>query len=672
MVSKKVKNAFFLYFLLGIMFLPNISIFNTNIRTVQDTSSSSLTNSNQSGKIHQVRTLINPLPHLSQTTQNQITSSTKIVKTNSNYTLGQTEKFWVEDLGNISSGADGNHDGKSFLQGDWADGMYQITAVVVNITKNAYIFADQVIASYYQGVNGLGAKIAQEFETRIQPSDLRLGTPSDIDHNGKIIILIFDFKEGNSNQGYYTTGYFWPVNMHKPSTDPSSIDYYSAYKEIININDIAIRSSGSSEAVWAPTLAHEYFHLIHYKYNPNEKLWLEEGLAVFAENLAGFKSGYISYLQDSNQNGYFLHAYDHSLTYFSQSLESYGQSFLFVQYLYQRFGLNFIRNIVQTNMSGLNAIKYQIEQLHTNITFDQVYSDWMITNLVNDQTNRTYSYRNFTFRISQSEYDVNSKLSIVPDEFDNHRLSFWSNEFFTLPQNGENPYLITFLPQILANTSTYQLTVVTFHNQTSWNYEKIPLVDQKSGSFMVKYNSINDKKVLIISSLVGDSSGDNSIPQDQVLADYSTGYYLYAKPFTYKPVFEPLNTSSYYPSYNVNIYSLTNQKLNDSVITSVNMNVYIWNSKSYSPVLTSTLTYDKQNQNWIIDGKIFQKLANNQYYFTLVLQTTNKTTVMGLTFLLENQNSNFFGQLSNESFIAVGIVVVVAIPITLLLKRKRR
>ena len=170
----------------------------------------------------------------SPTTGNLNTSydESKISSTNevsANYTQGQIVDFWAQDLGEEQAGD------------SMSQYMYRISAEVLNITQNAYIFVDTNLTSFYMnnvGNSSLASQIGQEFETKIQPSDTQLGTPSDIDHNGKIIILIYPFIEPSSTT--YTTGYFWPVNMYPPSTNPKNQFYYSEYKEIIYINDISI------------------------------------------------------------------------------------------------------------------------------------------------------------------------------------------------------------------------------------------------------------------------------------------------------------------------------------------------------------------------------------------------------------------------------------------------
>ncbi len=617
---------------------------------------------------------INNLTNLK--TASSIQSLNKATSFTNDYTMGSVQKFWVENLYFANNGKDNNGDGKTFAQGDWAEAMYQINASLINITQHAYIFVDENSKYYSDYVNGLAAQIGQVFETNIYPSDSKLGTPIEIgqyNQNDKIIILIFDFIEGNLHPGYYTTGYFWPVQMHKPSINKSSIYYYSNYKEIININSVFMHNQNNNVNALAPTLAHEYFHLIHYNYNTNEDLWLEEGLAVFAENLAGYKSGYISYLEDTQ--GYFLHAFDESLTYFRETLESYGESFLFVLYLNQRLGLDFIRDIVHfTNRSGIDAIKYELSVKDSSLSFNQVYSDWVITNVINDQTSKTYSYENFSYNISSSQYNLDNKLKIVPTQFTNQILPYWSNQFYTLPKSDLEPYLVTFFPDLPNNDSQYQLTVVTMNNE-NYQFTKEPLINDQSGSFMVQYenNSQNLLKLLIISSLTGTSSGGNQIEDSQMFITYFSRYNLYLNFFSYRLDFKLDNPGSFYPSYSFILETPNGQILQNNEISLAKINIYNWNTNQKVSGSTGNIPYDSATKSWVIGSNEFQNLALGQYYFNVTIALSNGTsfTLQGLTFLLGNGNSTNSNS-SKFSLSYAGLVIFLPLFVIMAIVRGKR
>ena len=467
--------------------------------------------------------------------------------------------------------------------------------------------------------------------------------------------------------------------MYNTSTDPNSPFYYSEHAEIIHVNDRAIEQSGSPLPVtdWATTLAHEYFHLIHYKYNSNEDLWLEEGLAVFAEHLAGFESGYLSYLQDTNGNGYFLHAFDYSLTYFGQTLEHYGESFLFVLYFYQRFGLSFIKDIIQTTVSGVQAFKDELVKMKINESFDHIYSDWMLTNLVNDPTNKIYSYTNFTFKITQ--YNVDKQLIIIPSQFTQQILPFWSSQFYDLPQNNLAPYEITFQPELPNNNATYQIEIATEFSNNTWSFAKIPLINVQSGSFIVQYQDKTETKILLISSLTGTSSGVYSIDDSEMFTTYFSRYNLYLDAASYFVNYGLLGVQNLLPTYNFTISTVSGEKIPFNGVRNITLSVYKWNETNPIAGITPNIFFNSSSQYWTLVSSAFNSLPMGQYYFTLTIRLVNDQvfTSRGLTFLLQNStttSTGFQNLLDSAIYPAAGIGVslIVVITIVNVLRRKKK
>ena len=607
-------------------------------------------------------------------------SITSVQQTTRNYTLGASDKFWVENLQYATDGIDNNHNGKTFQQGDWAEAMYQVTGILINITQHAYIFVDQKIAG---GYTTLGPQIGQIFEKKIYPSDSKLGIPINInqyDQNGRTIILIFPFIQ--VSQSSTVVGYFWPLHMHKPSTDNTSIYYYSNYAEMIQIDSNSIPNGD-----WEATLAHEYFHLIHYNYNPNEDVWLEEGLAVFAEHLAGFNSGYTSYLQDIVGNGFFLHAFDESLTYFAQTLEHYGNSFLFVLYFYEQFGLNFIKDIVQfKDLSGIQAFKYELAQVDPGLSFAQIYNDWVITNVINNQGNQTYSYQTLKYpstpyKVSQNQYNKNKQFQIVPSSFNDQILPYWSNEYYTLPENNLQAYLMTFMPELPTNTSYYQLTLLTSNNG-SWEIEKIPLVNSQSGSFIVQYENRSVTKLLIISSLTGTSSGTSIITDNQMSTTYFSRYNINLADFSYDVKYKQGNLTNLYPNYYFTIYSKTGEIIPQNGVKNISISVFKWNTTTPITGLSQSISFDQTYSQWLIKASNFDGLPLGQYYFTLTIKLVNDQTftTKGLTFLVgavsmttDTSTSRRSTLSSNLPFISIALfaAIVLLAPVAKMKKKHR-
>lgn len=131
------------------------------------------------------------------------------------------------------------------------------------------------------------------------------------------------------------------------------------------------------------TLTHEFQHLIQFNVDGNEYRWLDEGLSQLAEHLNGFSedpinadnmASYLSYpniLLDSwtfdyGQSGY------------------YGAGYLMTVYLYERFGVDFIRDLARSPYDGLASIHHSLQQSETGVDLNELMLDWWLANLIDN------------------------------------------------------------------------------------------------------------------------------------------------------------------------------------------------------------------------------------------------------------------------------------------------
>jgi hypothetical protein len=121
-------------------------------------------------------------------------------------------------------------------------------------------------------------EILNRFDTHIAPLDHQFfGMPSDRDQNGKVIIFLADITDAG------VVGYFASDDLMAPgpNSNGAEILYMRAPGASITLDQI----SG--------TIAHEYQHLINFVAKAaagsgSEDLWLDEGLAAFAEDVSGY------------------------------------------------------------------------------------------------------------------------------------------------------------------------------------------------------------------------------------------------------------------------------------------------------------------------------------------------------------------------------------------------
>jgi hypothetical protein len=181
-------------------------------------------------------------------------------------------------------------------------------ARVVAISQQAIVLADTLnptggfTATDYQ-------RFATRFDTLVYPIDVNnFGTPTDIDNNGKIIVLftraVNELTPANSSS--YVGGFFFGRDLF-PTTDTqvaqgcagsntSEMFYLLAPDPTGQING-NVRRTGFVDSLTTSVLAHEFQHLINASrrlyVTPNvqdfEEGWLDEGLAHVAEELLFYR-----------------------------------------------------------------------------------------------------------------------------------------------------------------------------------------------------------------------------------------------------------------------------------------------------------------------------------------------------------------------------------------------
>jgi hypothetical protein len=135
------------------------------------------------------------------------------------------------------------------------------------------------------------------------------GAPSDVDGNGKLILL-FSSLLGAPQGGAILLGYYYAGDVVFPKDNTGDCtDTASNAADMFYMNDIAnvlSRASGAPTqtqiddvilGTYPDTLAHEFQHLINFNQHflvhgasphVSEDTWINEGLSVTAEDLAGF------------------------------------------------------------------------------------------------------------------------------------------------------------------------------------------------------------------------------------------------------------------------------------------------------------------------------------------------------------------------------------------------
>ncbi len=281
--------------------------------------------------------------------------------------VGEKETFWVTDTDTAES--------------------FQVDTTLEAVTDHLYFWIEDGVSFSRRDLD----KLAQEFETKIYPTDREFfgseWSPG-VDGDPHLYVIYA------SGLGSNLAGYFSSVDEYHPLANE-----YSNAHETFMLNADTI---GLDETFTYGVLAHEFQHMIHWYGDSNETSWLNEGFSELATLLNGYHGGggfdYI-YAQNPDLQ---LNDWPNDDT---ATTPHYGSSFLFVTYFLDHFGNEATQTLVSHDLNGMSSIDSVLRDLEikdpltgNTITADDVFLDWVMTNYLGGLYNISgrYAYGNYS------------------------------------------------------------------------------------------------------------------------------------------------------------------------------------------------------------------------------------------------------------------------------------
>ena len=251
-------------------------------------------------------------------------------------------------------------------------GWFNIPAHLLKVSDNLAIYLQnsQKVSAY--ALN----KLAQEFDYHYTSMTNIYGTHSDIDANGKIIILLMDINK-TKDKGNQVLGYFNPSDMH--GNNKGEI----LYMDISNANNKTDNAIG--------TIIHEFQHLINYSYvisgERNEmSSWLNEALSESTSILFN-KATVESRIEGFNNiNYYCFYTWDIPTDISNNNKNNthvnYPSASVFMNWLYQKNGSNgsIFKTIASSKgLSDYNKVLSAAKGIsgYSVSSWDGLLLDWM-------------------------------------------------------------------------------------------------------------------------------------------------------------------------------------------------------------------------------------------------------------------------------------------------------
>jgi len=184
------------------------------------------------------------------------------------------------------------------------------------------------------------------------------GQPPDVDGDPRVFILVLDISEPQ------IIGFF--------DRRVSTHEIPELRRDLLYIDEFAIRRQ---PYLARGTLAHEFQHLIHWGIDPDEDPWVDEGLAGYAEALAGYPEA------DSTVVPSFLKNPEAGLLWgFPAQAYHYGSTYLFAAFLAERYGRGLIHQLVAEPRNGTFGVDAAFASGNIDQDFVGTWGEWVVGN----------------------------------------------------------------------------------------------------------------------------------------------------------------------------------------------------------------------------------------------------------------------------------------------------
>lgn len=292
------------------------------------------------------------------------------------FTIGSKKSWWASNFVNNS--------------------FYSVPSTCRAVGVNCYVFAEDSIWTNGRVNQTVVDSIRLAFDSRtpanahkgiFQTNVDTFGNPSDVDNDPKIVILILniiDGYDGVTSKGYIG-GYFHSINEYSTANSNVAEIYYLDCNPA-NLTSIPGLTQGMT------TTAHEFQHMINFRYNQDQMTFLNESLSMCAEVVNGYA------LRDQSLFNLETNHYLFDWRTGDSVLTDYSRAARFSTYLWEQFSTPVLKSLVQSTLSGLSDISYalaNITQTPPVRNFTDVLEDWFIANCMNDRgVNLRWGYLN--------------------------------------------------------------------------------------------------------------------------------------------------------------------------------------------------------------------------------------------------------------------------------------
>ena len=362
---------------------------------------------------------------------------------------------------------------------------YTVSAVLRGIGNFCYIFVEE--AEWDTRVTAeTVASIVHAFDIAT-PANPRqgiyatltgfFGLPPDIDENGRVILLLLNIQDAN-HASQYTAGFFNPADQSRGVLRTPGFRGFPIRSNEADMLYIDTQPLNPNSEVAHNVIAHEFLHLIHWRHDPHEAIWVDEGCAGYASFLCGYsvlehvdafeKTPSVSLIAWPERD--------------ADTLPHYGAAFLWMIYLHEQHGgVETLTEIVRNRGTSLTGIADALALRGVTQKVSDIFIQWKLANYLSD-------YRAVRLSLSPRRWH-----DAYPSGTQEGKLSNFSADYIGFEDAGG--LTLGFSSNSGANSAAH---AIEFHNTGDIHVREIKLSTGNSGSVVLP-NTVTE--ALLVPSL---------------------------------------------------------------------------------------------------------------------------------------------------------------------------
>ncbi len=386
---------------------------------------------------------------------------------------------------------------------------YIVQSTLRAIGKFCYIFVED--SQWRRTVHeGTVNSVRRAFDD-VTPADLNrgiyeietelFGAPPDIDGDKRIFLLLLDIRDKGTRGGGFVAGFFSPVNQQRGVLRHPKLGIPVRSNELDMLYiDTHPQNAGSLKALGV--LAHEFQHLIHWRRDADETVWVNEGCAEYATFICGYQVR--DHVSPFQQNPHI------SLVNWPEGthnqLAHYGAVYLWMLYLHEHYGgSQTIAAIVKDRTNGIAGVNSALRLRGVKETFPVIYADWKVANYLDDNefANGRYGYQN-----EQLSLRPRREHRSYPVSVENNVLASYATDYISFyPNTGNGSLSLTFdgdnrQPQSDRDSKRpYDVKAIEFRGGQPTAIHDMSLTEMGKGSLLILNFGQNTEKVTLIPSV---------------------------------------------------------------------------------------------------------------------------------------------------------------------------